>query len=92
MILYDLQDCYDLINRYTDLNGEVFEIEQGSLGLGVIFLKAENCKWCIIEEVSLNCWSSAHTIKLRKKLSKKDEKRLEDAERRIEEEELESED
>jgi len=73
MKLYDLTTCEKLIETYIDkFNGELYEVYQGTLGLGKLILYNGNGrKSIIIEEVYLNEWSSAHKIRMYNNLPKK---------------------
>ena len=69
--LYSLSECEKLINKYVERGGEVYTIEEGSLGLGVMVLTGNNLKTTIITEVYLNEWSSAHKVRMYNKCPKK---------------------
>lgn len=71
MVLYSLSDCEKLINKYVERGGEVYTIEEGCLGLGLIVLTGNNLKTTIIKEVYLNEWSSAHKVRMYNKCPKK---------------------
>jgi len=70
---YTLSACEDLISRYVnDYKGEVSELEEGCLGLGVILLHSGiNAKTIVIREVYVNAWVSTHTIRKYNKIPKK---------------------
>jgi hypothetical protein len=71
MNTYSLSQCEKLISQYLELGGNVVEIEQGSLGLGVVICFAEGYKTAIITEIYLNEWSSAHKVRRYNKTPKK---------------------
>lgn len=66
MRYYTLKACNDLIASYVEKAGFVVEVEEGSLGLGVIALldPTGKLKNFIIKERYLNEWSSTHTIQI----------------------------
>jgi hypothetical protein len=68
---YSLAACNELISRYVDKEGEIITLDEGCLGLGTIVCLAEGCKTAVIQEIYLNEWSSAHTIRLYSKTPKK---------------------
>lgn len=74
--LYSLNSCEDVINKYHELDGYVTEVEAGTLGYGITVCFGEGLKTCIITEVYLNEWSSAHTIRFYNKMPKKYEQML----------------
>jgi hypothetical protein len=76
MKYYTLESCQKLINRYIDLGGEVFNIEEGGVGLGTIVCIAQNKKTAIIQERYLNAWSSCHTIRFYNKTPAKYKKQI----------------
>ena len=69
--LYSLSECEKLINKYVERGGEVYTIEEGCLGLGIMVLTGHNLKTTIIKEVYLNEWSSAHKVRMYNKCPKK---------------------
>ena len=69
---YNLGTCENLMTGYVSLGGYCNTIIEGSLGLGTVVLHgAKGKKSIIIQEVFLNEWSSAHTIRKYNKLPKK---------------------
>ncbi len=74
MSYYTLEVVEGLINHYIENGGECTEIREGVLGYGTLLLTADGKKSVIINEVYLNEWSSAHTIRMYNKLPKKYEK------------------
>lgn len=55
-----------LISAYLDKGGQVTEIEEGVLGLGVLILSANgrnDLKEFVISEEYLNEWSSVHALR-----------------------------
>ena len=73
MKLYDLTTCEKLIDTYINkYQGELHQIQEGTLGLGKLILYNGNGrKSIIIKEVYLNEWSSAHKIRMYNNLPKK---------------------
>lgn len=69
--MYTLGACEDIINQYIDAGGEVYTIEEGVLGLGLVVCFGEGLKTCIIQERYLNEWSSGHTIRFYNKMPQK---------------------
>ena len=61
--LYSTTACEELINMYLAKGGEAETLEEGSLGLGLMLLKGQGLKTCVIREVYLNEWSSAHKVR-----------------------------
>ena len=77
MTTYTLGACEKLIAEYLNRGGEVVELEEGCLGLGLVICFGENLKTTIIREVYLNAWSSGHTIRMYNTMPKKYELMLE---------------
>lgn len=74
---YTVSEIKRLIDKYLELGGEYVEIEEGSLGYGVILLhSAPNRKSILIKEVFETCWNSLHTIRQYNKIPKKYHKYL----------------
>lgn len=65
MNLYSCEAVNDLICRYTDKGGEMYEMREGVLGHGDLLLYdfSGHLKTIVIREIALNEWSSAHTIR-----------------------------
>lgn len=61
--LYTCTAVQNLIGRYIDKGGESVTIQEGTLGYGKMILFGEGLKTAIIEEVSLNEWSSGHKVR-----------------------------
>jgi hypothetical protein len=76
MRTFSLKYCQDIIERYVnDYEGEILEIDEGGVGLGVLLLHSGvNAKTILITEVYLNCWSSTHKVRMYNKIPKKYEK------------------
>lgn len=68
---YSIKECEDVLDKYTQLGGETYTVEEGSLGLGTIIGTGEGLKSIVIEEHYGNCWSSYHTISLYDELPEK---------------------
>lgn len=81
MNLYSYEAVNDLICRYTDAGGEMYEMREGVLGCGDLLLYdfCDHLKTYVIREVYLNEWSSAHTIRAYNKMPAKYLKILEAA-------------
>lgn len=62
--LYTCSAIEKLIEQYIDVGGEIIELEEGTLGYGLMLLQAPGYKTAVITEVYLNCWSSAHKIRM----------------------------
>lgn len=77
MQLYGCEAVQNLIDRYFDRGGEMYEIQEGVLGYGELILYGEGLKTTIVKEVYLNEWSSGHTIRMYNKMPKKYEMVLE---------------
>lgn len=67
-----------LINRYVKKGGEVWTLEEGSLGYGLTMLIGDGLKTVIIKEVPENAYNSLHTIRRYNKTPKKYLKMLEE--------------
>lgn len=71
MELYSLSDVEKLIDYYLSKDGSMETYEEGSLGYGTLILEAPGCRTSVVQEVFLNEWSSAHTIRTYNKTPKK---------------------
>lgn len=78
MTFYTLKSCELLMDYYTKNGGEVIELEEGCLGLGLVLCTCEGLKSTIIREVYLNEWASGHTMRKYNKLPAKYEKMREE--------------
>jgi len=77
MKLHSFKVAEKLIERYSDIEGSiVYQIDEGSLGIGDWICTAPGKKTCIIKEVFINEWSSGQSIKFYNKTPKKYEKML----------------
>ena len=76
--LYNLSVVENLIEGLMEKGYECIQLEEGCLGIGywVCVAPSENYYNFIVQEVPLNCWSSAHTITRKGRLSKEIQKRL----------------
>lgn len=72
--LYGCEAVNNLINQYNDKGGECLQLSEGGCGCGDWILFGKGLKTCIIKEVVLNEWSSAHTVRLYRKTPKKYQK------------------
>ena len=79
MKLYTYNAVKDLMDRYLDKGGDVYEIEEGSLAQGLTICMAEGYKTAIINEVYLNEWSSGQKVRFYNRLPKKYEKMIDNA-------------
>lgn len=73
MKTYTSSQCARLMDNYVSLyGGHCTVIEEGCLGWGKVLLHSANGhKNVIIQEVFLNEWSSAHTIRMYNEVPKK---------------------
>lgn len=73
MYLYSCEEIDQLLNRYTEADGEILQMREGVLGHGDLLLydKKGKLKTIVIHEVYLNEWSSAHTVRKYNKCPKK---------------------
>ena len=78
--LYTLEAVEQIINNWIEAGGQIDTVEEGTLGWGLTICHGEGLKTAIITEVPLNEWSSAHTIRVYKKMPKKYRQMLEDME------------
>lgn len=76
--LHSCKAVEDLIQKYVDLGGTVEEVIPGTLGYGLTLLYGYGLKSIVIREVYLNEWSSAHTVRMYKKMPKEYERMLEE--------------
>lgn len=77
---YSMEALKDLIIRYEDANGLVYEIGDNGVGLGTVILSNEankNLSNFVIKEKYLNEWCSTHTLTRYKVLPKKYVKMIE---------------
>ena len=73
MNCYTCDAIRNLIENYVAKGGEVFTLEEGSLGYGLTLLYdfKNKLKTIVIKEVYLNEWSSGHTVRMYNKCPKK---------------------
>lgn len=64
MTLYTCDAVRELIDRYTEKNGHIITIQEGTLGYGILLMVAKGYKTTVVTEVYLNEWSSAHKIRM----------------------------
>ncbi len=76
--LYTSDAVQALADRYLEKGGEVFEVEEGTLGWGLTIMWGEGLKTAVVKEVYLNEWSSAHTVRLYNRCPKKYEQMVYD--------------
>ena len=69
--LYALEAVEQTVNNWIEAGGEISTVEEGVLGWGLTICHGEGLRTAIIKEVPLNEWSSAHTIRVYKKMPKK---------------------
>ena len=63
MKLYDSSTVDKYLNEYVKRDGEIHQIEEGTLGHGLLVLTGHNLKTTVIKEVYINEWSSGHSIR-----------------------------
>lgn len=73
MKTYSLKSCEDFISKYIhEHKGEVLQIDEGVLGLGVMLLhSAPNCKTFVIMERYVSAWCSTHSVRAYSVIPKK---------------------
>ena len=71
MKLYSYKAAEELMSRYTEKNGDVYILDEGSLVYGLVICMGEGLKTSIIKEVYLNPWSSAQSIRMYDQTPKK---------------------
>lgn len=69
--LYNCTSVQELINKYLEREGIIYTIDEGVFGHGTLVLSAPKCKYCVVQEVYLNEWSSAHKVRFYNNLPKK---------------------
>lgn len=69
--LRTLQDVENVIAEYQALGGYISTIEDGVLGYGLTICYGWDLKTTIIQEVYVNCWTSAHKIRTYNEMPKK---------------------
>ena len=79
---YSYKAIDKLIEAYAEKNGVYTQIEDGTLGDGFFVLHGEGLKTCVVREVPLNEWSSAHTVRFYNIMPEKYKKLIEKAEER----------
>ena len=62
--LYDCSEINVLINHYIENDGNIETAWEGTLGYGRILLTAPELKPCVVTEVYLTPWTSAHRVEL----------------------------
>lgn len=79
--LYSCMVVENLMQQAMDLDYEIIEIEEGSLGYGHMILLSNREGWDNVEiqERYLNEWSSAHAIRKFHKISKRIQKLIDNA-------------
>jgi hypothetical protein len=78
---YALGTVEALMQKCMDLDYEFIEIAEGSLGYGHMILLShrENYMNVEIQEKYVNCWSSTHYVRKFNKISKRQQKLIDDA-------------
>ena len=76
MKMYSLKACENLMQEYADRGGYAFTMQEGTLGLGLVICFGKGLKTSVIKEVTLNEWSSGHTVRMYNKMPKKYENML----------------
>lgn len=72
--LYSCSAVQALISKYDDKGGYAIQTDEGGCGCGNWILYGKGLKTCIINEVVLNEWSSAHSIRFYNKTPEKYQK------------------
>lgn len=76
MNLYTGDSVKNLIEKYKEKNGLVFQMRETPIGYGDMILYGDNLKTTIIHEVVLNEWSSGYKIRMYNKFPEKYQKML----------------
>jgi hypothetical protein len=65
MKLYSYKEAENFIARYCQAGGEALQLEEGCLGCGnwLLYDYSNKLRFFVINEIYLNCWSSAQTIR-----------------------------
>ena len=71
MAFYTLTAVENLIEQYTEKDGEVHTIEEWVLWLGIVVCTWFKLKSCVIKETYVSPWSSTHSVRFYRKLPKK---------------------
>jgi hypothetical protein len=74
--MYSTSEVDRLIAHYLDKGGEVYTLEEGCLGHGLMVMMGEGLKSCVVTEVFQNHWNSVHKVRLYNKLPKKYEQMM----------------
>lgn len=59
---YTLATCENLMQQYIEADGFCEEVEEGTLGLGLVICYGDGLKYAVIHEVYETTWTSTHTI------------------------------
>ena len=78
--LYTLEAVEQTIDKWIAAGGQIDTVEEGTLGYGLTICHGECLRTAVITEVPLNCWSSAHKIRIYNKMPKKYQAMLENME------------
>lgn len=78
--LYALEAVEQTIDKWIAAGGQIDTVEEGTLGYGLTICHGEGLRTAVITEVPLNCWSSAHKIRIYNKMPKKYQEMLENME------------
>ena len=78
--LYTLEAVEQTIDKWIAAGGQIDTVEEGTLGYGLTICNGEGLRTAVITEVPLNCWSSAHKIRIYNKMPKKYRQMLDDME------------
>lgn len=78
--LYTLEAVEQTIDKWIAAGGQIDTVEEGTLGYGLTICHGEGLRTAVITEVPLNCWSSAHKIRIYNKMPKKYRQMLDDME------------
>lgn len=78
MKLYTSGAVQQLADYYVENGGEVFEVEEGTLGWGLTLMVRDGWKSAVVRETYVNEWSSAHTVRMYERLPKKYQKLIDE--------------
>lgn len=78
MKLYTSGAVQQLADYYMENGGEVYEVEEGTLGWGLTLMVRDGWKSAVVRETYVNEWSSAHTVRMYERLPRKYQKFLDE--------------
>lgn len=65
---YSLTSLQYLIDEYIRNGGDVYTLQEGTLGLGLTVCVCDGYKSAVIREYPINTWTSGHTCRMYNKL------------------------